>query len=97
MCAHYGHWSGLYIHHAVADRPLSAVVLPGAGLRAAAPLLDAESASAIAGGVSFADVIWTVQPDPTAAPTGAGADQLPGGLARAFRLPEGAPAALPNH
>jgi len=97
MRAHNGHWRGLHLHDAVADRPLPALVLPGARLRAAAPVLDAESPGAVPGRMPAADLVGSVQPDPVEAPAGAGTDQLPGGVARAVRLPEGAPAPLPDH
>lgn len=97
MRAHNGHWRGLYLHDAVADRPLPALVLSGARLWPAAPVLDAQPAGAVPGRLPTADLVGPVQPDPAASPAGAGADQLPGSVARAVRLLEGAPAPLPDH
>jgi len=83
VCAHNGHWRGIHLHNAIADRPLPALVLPGARLRATAPLLHAEPPGAFPRRLSAAYLVGSVQPDPAEASAGAGTDQLPGCVARA--------------
>lgn len=81
MRAHNGHWSRIHFHNALADRPLPALVFAGARLRAAASLLDAQSAGAFAGRMSTADVIGPLESHSAASSAGTGADELSGRLA----------------
>lgn len=94
MRAHNGHWSRIHFHDALADSPLPALVFAGAGLRAAASVLDAQSAGAIVGRLSTADVIGPLQSHSAASSAGTGVDELSWRLARTFRLSERALATL---
>lgn len=49
MCAHNGHWRRLYIHNAVAERPISAMVFTGQRLWSATFVFDAKPAGAVTG------------------------------------------------